>query len=157
MSGAFALSLVVIGGTFAAMAYGAHLIETNFMVGALLVGLSPLAIFCMAFFYQRKVISPMRQIFVFAPASLSKWQKAIVRSAKRSYSFAKWVPLIITVIAAIEAIGFLPSTIGREVMGSQDLLEQLFAAAILSANILLFFKMVDQIVAAKESLETSSS
>lgn len=157
MSGALVLSLVIIGSALVAMLYGSHLIENNFVVGSILIGLSPLVIFYTAFFYQRKVISPMRQIFVFAPASLSKWQKKIVKSAENSYSFAKWVPIVITGVAAIEAIGFIPNTIGRHVITNGVLFEQLFAAVIISANIVLFFKMVDQIVKAKESLEKSSA
>jgi hypothetical protein len=157
MSGALALSLVVIGSALAAMFYGSHLIENNFVLGSILIGLSPLVIFCTAFFYQRKVICPMRQIFIFAPTSLNKWQKMIVKSAENSYSFSKWVPIVITGVAAIEAIGFIPNTIGRQVMTNGLLFEQLFAAVIISANIVLFFKMVDQIVKAKESLEKATS
>lgn len=146
------LSLAVVSGAFLAMSFSDELLATNFYVGTLIVGLVPLVVFCTAYFYQVRVISPMRQMFVLAPTKMTKFQEIVVKSAKDSYSVSKWMPIMITVVAALMSVTYVPSTIGPEVFGGAGAAKQIIASIVLSGNFMLFLKMTNQISAAKKSM-----
>jgi len=146
------VSLVLMLSSFFLLSYGKGLLGSDFYMGAVIIGLVPFIVFCTAFFYQGRVIFPMKQIFVFSPSKVTEIQGMIIKSAKESYILAKWVPVAITVVGALMSITFIPGSIAPYVIGDSEMTHKIVASLIISANFILFIRMVEQIIAAKRSL-----
>ena len=76
---------------------------------------------------------------------MSLFEKKFIRTAKGSYEFAKSIPLLITVFAAILSITFIPGSIGNAAFQNGHFIEVSIASLLISGNFILFLRMANQI------------
>lgn len=119
-------------------------------------GLIPIALFSTAFFYQRKVVLGLRQLSFIKQEYISELTKNLIESARITYEFTKYVPLVITIISMIIAVAVVPSSIAEEISITQNKTLYSLGCAIVSANLLLFFKMYNQLIFCYAQIKTES-
>ncbi|WP_137297638.1 hypothetical protein [Psychromonas sp. SP041] len=139
------LTTTAVAGTFAAIYFGSKLIYSNFAIGSMLIAFAPLVIFLTAFYYQSRVVFSIRQVIVESCDKMSQNEKRFVKSAKSSYGFAKYIPLIITALASFLSVTIIPGLIGHAALENGKMIEVGIASLLISANLILFMRMTNQI------------
>ena len=113
-------SLVLIAFGAYLFSIGAELLQTNFVIGSLLLSVLPVTLFLSALVYQNYVVGNCRQLSFVESDKCSHLQKSAILALKDAFDSTRYVPMMLVGLTCVVSLMLVSPTIGKGILANQE-------------------------------------